>query len=120
MNVNIIVSLYKDEHKIERLFQVIDNVRQHKNYNFNVIVYYKDDSLKQGAYKEEGRMRKIPNFGSCDYAFFHYLSNDYDKFADINVFLKVNWFEQNIDLADMFLNRIIYESGGYKIIIFGE
>lgn len=108
MHLNIVTSVYGDQHKLTKLAECVQKVQCHyPSWNIHIIVYVKDDLLQEGEVKINGNTRTIANLGRCDYAFLHYM---YDgKYADVNVFVKVNWFEQNIDLYKLLTDKILYD-----------
>ncbi len=92
MTIHIITSTYKDEHKLKWLHG-LDN-------RFIYTVYRKNDNLSP---EQENRISnnliEIPNIGRCDYAFLYHIIKNYDKLADVNVFVKANWYEHKINFG---------------------
>jgi hypothetical protein len=96
MSIKIITSVYNDEHKLNRW---IGNI---KNANIDYIVYKKNDQLKEGEYNRITDNRiEIPNIGRCDYSFLYHIIQNYHTLADTNIFVKCNWFENNIRFWDL-------------------
>lgn len=93
MNIDIITSTYNDLYKLSWKNNFLDN---------NFIIYHKNDILKNKEYiKHDNNNISIPNYGRCDYSFFWHIVNNYDKLADYNIFTKINWKEQNINLEEL-------------------
>jgi hypothetical protein len=91
MSIKIITSVYNDEYKLNRC---IENV---KNANIDYIVYKKSDNLQIGEMnKISDTWTEIPNIGRCDYSFLYHIITNYDNLANTNVFVKCNWYENNI------------------------
>lgn len=92
MSIHIITSTYKDEHKLQWL-NGLDN-------RFIYTVYRKDDNLLSGQENRiSNNLIEIPNIGRCDYSFLYHIIMNYDNLADINVFVKANWYEYNIEFG---------------------
>jgi hypothetical protein len=91
MSTKIITSVYNDEYKLNRW---IVNV---KNANIDYVVYKKNDNLQIGEMnKISNNLIEIPNIGRCDYSFLYHIIENYDNLASTNVFVKCNWYENNI------------------------
>ena len=92
MSIHIITSTYKDEHKLQWL-NGLDN-------RFIYTVYRKHDNLLSGQENRiSNNLIEIPNIGRCDYSFLYHIIMNYDNLADINVFVKANWYEYNIEFG---------------------
>jgi hypothetical protein len=104
MSIKVITSIYKDEHKLNKW---IDKI---KKANVDYIVYKKNDNLKIGEKKIlTDNLVEIPNKGRCDYAFLCHIIDNYDNLARTNVFVKCNWYENNIPFWDLLLNCHNYD-----------
>ena len=44
---------------------------------------------------------EIPNVGRCDYSFLYHIINNYHDLATTNIFVKCNWYENNIRFWDL-------------------
>ena len=92
MSIHIITATYNDEHKLSWL-NGLDN-------RFKYLVYRKNDELKVGEERIfSNNLIEIPNVGRCDYAFLYHIIKNYDNLAPINVFVKNNWYEQQINFG---------------------
>lgn len=92
MSIHIITSTYNDEHKLLWL-NGLDN-------RFIYTVYRKDDNLLSGQENIiSNNLIEIPNIGKCDFSFLYHIIKNYDNLAKINVFVKSNWYEYNIEFG---------------------
>ncbi|MFZ9531131.1 MAG: hypothetical protein ACO272_01305 [Candidatus Fonsibacter ubiquis] len=105
--VNVITSYYNDLYKLDW-----KNLIYEKGYN--LITHKKCDNIKIGETKKENDIILIPNYGKSDYAFFHYIVNNYYNLSEYSVFTKINWKEQGINFYDLInecTNYDYYEVG---------
>lgn len=105
--VNVVTSYYNDLHKLNWLDLVFSK-------NYNLVLYTKDNNLKIGETEIRENEIVIPNYGRCDYAFFHYIISNYNDLPDYTVFTKIHWKEQGIDfykLLDECIKYDYYEVG---------
>jgi len=92
MTIHVITSTYKDEDKLLWL-NGLDN-------RFIYTVYRKDDNLLSGQENRiSNNLIEIPNVGKCDYSFLYHIITNYDNLANINVFVKSNWYEYEINFG---------------------
>lgn len=101
-SVDVVTATYNDLHKLIWL-----NLVEEKKYNF--VLYVKDDNLKIGETHKEDNKVFIPNYGKCDYAFFHYIINNYHNLPDHVLFTKIHWYEQGINFPDLINNCANYD-----------
>lgn len=96
MTIKLITAIYKDENKLNLW---IDKI---KNAKIDYVVYKKSDDLKMGEFnKITENLIEISNIGRCDYAFLYHIIENYDDLATTNIFVKCNWFENNIRFWDL-------------------
>jgi hypothetical protein len=96
MTVKLITSVYKDEDKLNKWIGTIQNAK------IDYIVYRKNDTLKEGeCNKINENSMEIPNIGRCDYAFLYHIVENYDTLAETNIFVKCNWYENNIKFWEL-------------------
>lgn len=81
--VHLITSTYNDIHRFDWK-HLIDFSE------VELFLYRKCDDLEIGESRVEGEFIDIPNYGSCDYAFFNHIVNNYDNLGDTNIFTKLN------------------------------
>ena len=94
-SIKIVTSTYKDGHKLN-IF--LNNI---KSVNIPHIVYIKNDNLNQNhdpIYRNDINSIEIPNYGRCDYAFLYHIVNNYHNLDDITLFVKCNYYDNEIDL----------------------
>ena len=104
MTFNLITAVYNDEYKLNLW---IDKI---KNAKMDYVVYKKSDNLKMGeCNKITDNLVEIPNIGRCDYAFLYHIIENYDNLATTNVFVKCNWFENNIRFWDLLVRCQNYD-----------
>lgn len=106
-NVDVVTSYYNDFYKFDW-----KNLIDHKKYN--LILYKKDNSILIDSFVVDREEIIIPNFGRCEYAFFHHIVNNYDNLSDVTIFTKINWKDQGInfsELLDECVNYDFYEVG---------
>jgi hypothetical protein len=120
MKLNIVTSSYNDLHKLNKLVETVNTfIQMQFMYNkpqidIQIYCYCKDDSLlEKECILIETRpginFYKIPNNGRCDYAFFIHLVENYHTHADKTIFVKINWFENNINLLELLSDYIDYD-----------
>lgn len=113
--VNVVTSYYNDLHKLDWLNLLVEK-------NYDLVLYTKDDNLKIGEYEKRQietlnyylQTIAIPNYGRCDYAFFHYIINNYNNLPDYTVFTKIHWREHGLnfyELINQCTNYDYYEVG---------
>lgn len=106
--INLITSTYNDLHKFTWR-NLIDFSE------IELFLYQKVDSLEIGQSFVDGEFINIPNYGSCDYAFFYHIVKNYNNLADINIFTKMNWIGDFENMPDIFQgckNFDFYQCGG--------
>lgn len=94
--IDVVTSYYDDYHK----FIWKEDLNK---FDYNLVLYKKDDSLNKEdlisiydfiLHDDE---ISIPNYGKCEFAFFHYIVHNYYNLPDFVVFTKINWHEYNFD-----------------------
>jgi hypothetical protein len=75
----------------------------------DLFLYRKCDDLEIGQSRVDGEFIDIPNYGSCDYAFFYHIVNNYDNLADYNVFTKLNWRGDFSNAPEVFINCVNFD-----------
>lgn len=105
--IHLITSTYNDIHKF--------SWREMVGNNIEIFLYKKIDDLKiDESFVDEGCIN-IPNFGSCDYAFFYHIVSNYNDLADFNIFTKLNWIGDFSNAPDVLENCSkfdFYQGGG--------
>ena len=121
MKLNIVTSSYNDLYKLNKLIETVNTYHNmqlmYKKLltDIQIHCYIKDDSLQ---YNQECILietipsiyfYKIPNNGRCDYAFFIHLVKNYHTHADKTIFVKINWFENDINLLELINDYFDYD-----------
>ena len=79
--LRLVTSTYNDEKKMKWLTNLV-------NQNIPYIVYKKNDKLTETIVREQYnptlgyQCLEIPNYGRCEYAFFHHIITNYDDLDD--------------------------------------
>jgi hypothetical protein len=110
--IHLITSTYNDIHKFNWK-NLIDFSE------FDLFLYRKNDDLKIGESIKTDEFIDIPNYGSCEYAFFFHIVNNYENLAEFNVFTKMNLYEDHFrNFTEVFSNAKnydFYQGGGNPI-----
>lgn len=100
--VKVVTSYYNDFHKLNWSNLVYDK-------GYELVIHEKSDDIKIGDSKKIDDKILIPNYGKSDYAFFHYLVNNYYDLPDYSIFTKINWKEQGINFYYLLDNCTNYD-----------
>jgi len=112
MKIQLITSTYNDIHKFtwKSLLDLSE---------IELVLYRKCDDLEIGESRIDSEYIDIPNYGSCDYAFFYHIVNNYNNLADYNIFTKMNLYEDHFtNFTEVFANAKyfdFYQAGSYPI-----
>lgn len=108
--INLVMSSYKDEHLFDTFSHMVDYE------NTEIFFYRKNDELEPGQKIKNGVYTEIANYGSCDYAFFNYIVDNYDNLADVNIFTKLNTdFPNRHEVFQNCKDYDFYECGAYNV-----
>jgi Protein of unknown function (DUF3431) len=104
--IRVITSTYSDEYKMKWTTEL---VKQEIPY----IIYSKNNNmqLKTDQYNRilPYQRIEIPNYGRCEYVFFHHIVTNYDDLDDVTIFTKCNWQEYDIPFWDLLKNCKTYD-----------
>ena len=98
--IRLVTSTYNDEKKMKWLTNLV-------NQNIPYIVYKKNDRLTETTVRDQYnptlgyQCLEIPNYGRCEYAFFHHIITNYDRLDDITIFTKCNWQQYRISFWEL-------------------
>lgn len=92
MKIEIVTSIYNDEHKSSWVDSISKDVL--------ITIYNKGDNLKN-----INHYINIPNYGRCDYSFLWHIIHNYDKLSDRIIFTKINWNDHNGCNLNNLLNK---------------
>jgi hypothetical protein len=108
--INLVMSTYNDEQLFEQFSYMVDYE------NTEVFFYKKRDDLSAGEKRQNGIFIEIPNYGSCDYAFFNYIVDNYENLADVNIFTKLTTdFPNRHEVFQNCKDYDFYECGSYNV-----
>jgi len=111
-SIQLVTSTYNDLHKFSWRHLVDES-------KIDIIVYKKSDDLEIGQFRKDGEFVEIPNYGSCDYAFFYHIVNNYDSLSEYTIFTKMNlyddYFRNFTEVFNLAEHYDFYQAGGAPV-----
>lgn len=99
-NIELVVARYKEN---------IDWLKKYDDGTFNKITIY-NKSQNQVSYTSEYadvQIKQLPNVGVCDHTYLYHIVNEYDRLADITVFIPGSGtLEHKKNLIDFTVNNV--------------
>jgi hypothetical protein len=106
--IRVVTSTYNDEKKMEWITELVKR-------GVPYIIYKKNNTLNETIIRDQYnptlgyQCLEIPNYGRCEYAFFHHIVTNYDNLDDVTIFTKCNWQEYRISFWELLRNCKNYD-----------